>query len=348
MPYQPAWTYGDANGRLTPGVHRIHLADPAEIAAAVNRRHRLTFRSADDFSGDLYAGAPVRVRTYASAQPPPYLNLRTALASAILEPEPGGAGGVPASPEAMCWLWPEQDGDAGKVIVNDAQSAPSAGEVGLFDKLNTTSGWTDAPGAGLTHVRAVHLNELRRVVEMLRRGRWTLPLYLPCGLFSPLPDTPWIGDSVANNGADELRAVGHAVLRAGGAPELGLTNVTARDATAVELTADAACTVEVYRCLRAIDFDADPPTWNEYDPSGPAAWSVPGAGGAADATLLGSIVLAADTPGALTTPALQTAVQAMIDGGEQNFILRRADAGAQTIVVQARLIVEFDLDSPPN
>jgi len=42
------------------------------------------------------------------------------------------------------------------------------------------------------------------------------------------------------------------------------------------------------------------------------------------------------------------ALQAMTDGAEQNFLIRRGDAGPQTVGVAGRLVVEFDLDNPPN
>jgi hypothetical protein len=197
-------------------------------------------------------------------------------------------------------------------------------------------------------VRAAHFNELRAACEYLRRGRWTMPLYLPAGLFSLMPGTPWIGDSIANNGADELRAVGRVYARVDGPPTLGLTGVTVRPATAVEVTADVDCRVELWRCLRPLALAADPPTWNHYDPSAPAAWTDPGGTGAGDAERIGSAELAAGVPARLEGAAVAAAVQAMADGAEQTFLLRRDDTGAETVAVTARLIAEFDLDIPPN
>lgn len=78
-----------------------------------------------------------------------------------------------------------------------------------------------------------------------------------------LPDTPWLGEYIANNGTDELRALSFSILRSGSSPILGLTNVTARLSSELELTADTNCQVEVYHCLRSLDFISDAPTWNE-------------------------------------------------------------------------------------
>jgi len=343
--YAPAWVNGNASGRLEPATHWVRACDAAELAAAINRRRRLTYQLEQDFSSQIGAGLYVREATVASAAAP-FDNLRDGLAEKVLSAPTGTLGGEPPTPAALDWLWPLDDGDEGKRIV---AGEAGAGEVNLFDKLGDTDDWTDpvlAPAASA--VRAVHFNELRQTVEWLRRGHWELPLYLAAGLFSPLPDTPWIGESIANDGTNELRAVGFAILRTDEAPPRGLTNVALRDAGALELTADTDCTVQVHRCLRAIDFVADPPTWNEYDPSASAAWTAPGGAGAGDAVLIGSLALTADTPGALTGSPLAAALQAMIDGAEQNFLIRRSDTGPETVALTGRLLVEFDLNAPPN
>ena len=40
--------------------------------------------------------------------------------------------------------------------------------------------------------------------------------------------------------------------------------------------------------------------------------------------------------------------QAIVDGAEQNFLIRRTDVEWLSVAVTARAVVEFDLDSPPN
>ena len=246
----------------------------------------------------------------------------------------------------MDWLWPVADADEDKILV--ARNA-GPGQVSLLNKLNGTEDWSDpALTAGQDPIRATHFNELRQALEWVRRGRWELPIYLSAGIFSSLPDTPWIGGSIANNGMDELRSIGFVRMRTADTPPLGLTDATVRSSTILELTTDVSCQVEVYHCLRPIDFTDDAPTWNEYDPSASAAWSAPGGTGAGDATYIGTLTLTAGTAGALSGAALVAAVQDMIDGAEQNFLVRRSDTGYETIAVSGRLIVEFELDGPPN
>ncbi len=168
------------------------------------------------------------------------------------------------------------------------------------------------------------------------------------GLFSILPETPWLGEHVANNGANELRSVGFAQLQPGGEATLGLTDVTIRTTSELEITADADCSIEVYHCKRPIDFVGDPPTWNEYDPSASASWDTPGGLGAGDATYIGAMSLAGQTPGALSGAALQSVLQTMVDGGQQNILVRRSDSGSETIFISGRLLVEFTSTARPT
>jgi hypothetical protein len=343
MTYAPTWTNGA--GRLAAAEHFICLSDAAELAAAINRRRLLTYQLEQNFSSDVAAGKYVRAATLAAADAPPFDNLRYNLTANVLNAPTGTLGGWPATPQAMEWLWPIAGDDENKIIV---ASAPGAGEVSLFGKLNEAYGWTDSTlTAGETGVRDVHFNELRQVVEWLSRGRWTLPVYLSGGLFSILPDTPWLIEVVANNGSAEVRSVGFVVLRI--APDgRGLTNVTIRPTSRLELTADVDCAIDIFRCQRAIDFVNDPPTWNSYAPSASGAWGSPGGLGSGDAASIGSIGLIADEPASLTGSGLAAAIQAMIDGAEQNFLFRRSDTGYETVTINATLVVEFDLASPPN
>jgi hypothetical protein len=346
MTYAATWINSNAQGRLDAGVHFIRDDDPSELADAVNRRRRLVYLLGQDFSSQIGPGKGVRAATVATQTPPPFRNLRDNVAEKILSPATGGLGGTPPTPEAMDWLWPIGGGDENKVLV---ASDPDPGEVGLMEKLNGAQDWTDPTvTGGQTAVRAVQFNELRQAIEWIIRGRWRLPVYLAGGIFSLLPNTPWIGDSVANNGTDELRSVGFVVARTADTPPLGLTDLTVRSATRLEIIADTDCQVEVYHCLREIDFVLDPPTWNEYDLSASAAWATPGGTGPGDATYIGSLDLTANVTAQLSNAALTSAVQAMIDGAEQNFLIRRTNTGPETIAASAELVVEFDLDSPPN
>jgi len=346
MIYVPSWQNGNGQGRLQAGEHYVRLSDACELCDAINRRRLLTYQLQQDFSSQISPGKHVRRHELDGASAPPFDNFRDSLDDKILSAPCGTLGGSPPTPEAMHWLWPVAGSDENKVIVS---GTPGGGEVGLFQKLDGTGNWTDpALVAGTTAIRAVHFNELRQVTEWLRRGSWELPVYFAGGLFSVLPDTPWITDAVANNGTNELRAVGYSVIRTGETPDRGLMNLTVRSSSCIRITADADCSVEVYHCLRSIDFVNDPPTWNEYDPSASAAWTTPGGTGSGDAELIGSLDLTADVPAQLSTDELTSAIQAMVDGGEQNFLVRRSDEGSETIAIEAELVVEFDLNGPPN
>ena len=334
------WTNADAQGRLIPAEHWIKLSDAAELASAVNRRRRLIYLAEQDFSSHVAAGRRVRASTLSGLAPPPFESLRQAFTQTLLVPTPGGLGGSPPTPEAMQWLWPVAGPDENKLLV---PRWPAAGEVGLLEQLNPSGDWTDLLDERVD-IRAVHFNELRQAAEWVVRGRWTLPVYFAAGLLSLLPDTPWISDSIANNGADELRSLALVLARSTENPPRGLVDVTVRAATSVEITADTACQVELYHSLRPVDFAFDPSTWNQYDPSAALAWSAGGGAGAGDAVLIGQLQLQAGTPGTISNAALTQCVQAMIDGAEQNFLLRRGDTGQQTIAVSGRLIVEFDMN----
>ena len=181
-----------------------------------------------------------------------------------------------------------------------------------------------------------------------------MPLYFIAGILSILPDTPWLGEGIANNGTDELRNIGYAILRTNHSPPRGLLNVEVRPSSYLELEADRDSTVEVYHCLRAIDFvghypASTPPTWNAYNggtEGGP--WQIPGGLGVDDTTYIGSLSLTAEQPQTLSSAALRSALQNMVDGAELNFLIRRADTGPPTIIVRGAVTIEFDLDSPPN
>lgn len=347
MAYDPEWYYGDINGQLGAGMDTVHLADAQEIADAVNRRRLLTYQSSHDFSSHLYSGAPVRQSTLDFADPPPFQDFRHALVAGVLVPPTGSMGGQPPSPSSMKWLWPVDDGDEDKILVSGL-APPDPGEVGLLDKINGTDHWTDHNLlAGVTGIRAVHLNELRQAVEHVRRGRWEMPIYWTSGLTSVTPDTPWDEGWVSYTSSSELRSVGYAVFR-GGTPLRGLANVTVRPSSYVEVTADIDCTVEVYHCLRPMDHENWPATWNEYNPGTSSAWATPGGTGQGDSVSLGSVALTANTPGQISGTNLVSGFQNIVDGAEQNFLIRRVDMGDDLAAVDARVVIEFDLNTPPN
>jgi len=332
MAYSATWDNGNAQGRLEAGSHYASLSDADELAERVNRRRLLVYQNSQDFSSAVYSGAPVE-----NDLP---TDLRSNMTGTILEPSVGGLGGSPATPADMDWLWPIADADEGKIIVA-GDSGVGAGEVGLLQKLNGTDHWTDSTlTAYETGVRAVHYNELRQAIEWIHRGKWELPIYFAAGIFSVLPDAQWIDEAIANNGSDELRSIGYALFTSSGR---GLVDVTVRSGSSLTITANKDCTVEAHHCLRPLLWASDQPTWNEYQPGPDKSWSTAGGVGAGDSTLIGSVALTAGVPGSISNSALVSVLQAMVDGAETNFLLRRYDTGSETIDISGEVTIEFDL-----
>ena len=333
------WTYGDGDPKRVTAACRVRAIDFAEIAQQVNRRRRLVYLAED---GDLADPYVAHAWVHASAVTALWAPF-TSDPPMLVVPVAGGLGGDPPTPASMRWLWPEADADEDKPISLD--DPPPAGEVNFFAKMNGSdpANWTE-PVVLHQPIRTVHLNELRWAIEHLVRGRWRWPIYPVDGLLSLLPDMPWISDCIANNGTDELRSLGPVLIRSADALPLGLSDVTVRSAR-LELTTDVDCTVEVYRCLRPIDWDpADLPTWNQYDPSANLAWQTPGGLGAADAQYIGQVALTADVPGTISNATLTAAVQAMIDGAPQNWLFRRADPSPHIVGFAVNLEADFDVN----
>ena len=348
MAYQAHWTQADQSGRICPSQHQVRAVDVLELCEAVNRRRQLAYLWQDDFSSQAGAGLPVRWPLLAGQLPPGFTNLRFALHEGLVNATPGLMGGDPPSPARLEWLWPVADADQGKTIVNGFLGAGS-GEVSLFAKLNGGTYWTDPSlAAGLTSIRAVHINEMRQVVEWLRRGRWTLPVYLPCGLLNLQPDMPWLSNALFLQDQVEIRSLGFAIVATTENPPRGLIGVTARDGSAVRVTADCDCAVEIYRCRREVDFYSSLPTWNQYNPGASGSWQTPGALGASDAAFIGTLACLANVPATFSGPTVAAAAQCMIDGQPQNLIFRRGDSGEQLVNFTAELAIEFDLPGPPN
>jgi len=337
-----SWTDGtDGDVTTSDVVRALHFR---EICAAVNRRRLLVYLAEEDFSAVFVDDTWIVPGPIDNSSSP--FDLRQSIDSKILNPVLGGLGGIPPTPSNMDWLWALPDSDENKVIV---ASAPGAGEVSFFAKMNGGSGWTDSTlTAGTTWIRAVHVNELRWGIETLTRGRWEMPIYLSASIFSPLPDDPWVGGAIANNGSAELRAFGFAQMYTSDVPSRGLEEVTVRSSSRIYLTTDANCEVDVYRCKRPISWIANPPTWNKYDPSGGLSWQVAGCGGADDREYIGSMTMVATVENSITGAGVAAALQEIVDGAEQNFMVRRSDTGLETVGITGRLRIEFDLNVPPN
>jgi len=332
------WINGSGDPCRVGTTHFARDDDLNEVAAAINRRRRIVYFTEQDFSGQFEPDEAIEYASLTASE-----QLRPQFATVI------GSffslGGDPPSPTDACWLWPVDDGDENDEIVT---GTPGQGQVNFFAKMNGTNTWTDPTLTAASSVRAAHVNEMRWGIEHLTRGRLELPIYFGAGIFSPLPDTPWLGDAVANSGSHELRSVGFALLRTADSPPRGLVGATVRTSSRLYVEADSDCQVELYRCKRAVDFVADPPTWNRYDPSGEMNWQVAGCGGDDDRELIGGLSLTADEPDYLTGQNIADALQEMVAGAEQNFMIRRGDTGEVTVEVRAWIVVEFDLDVPPS
>jgi hypothetical protein len=60
------------------------------------------------------------------------------------------------------------------------------------------------------------------------------------------------------------------------------------------------------------------------------------------------VVLTAGVPGQISGGNLTAALQNILDGAAQNFLIRRVDIGWVTAAVSSRVVVEFELNAPPN
>ncbi len=308
MAYNPSWSTG-TGGRIVSPNHSIHLVDAEEIGDALDRRRRIAFWSGFDFSADLFAGAYVKGSTFGS--------FRSKIVSDVWGANYGALGGSPPTPLAVDWVWPIDDGDKGTKLTGAF----------VFDKLNGTGSWGSSVAAKAS-IEALDINELRQVIEWTRDGDWELPNYNTAGILSSVPDTPWIGDVIANDGVDELQSVGWAVVHF---DDKGIQNATARSSSIV-VSVDTACTVQVYHVDKYVDFD-NPPSWNSF-------------GGLTGCTSIGSASCSPGSPG--TISGASTALQNMIDGSYQNFLFRRSDTGVETITFSAVFHANFTLDTTPN
>jgi len=364
-PYTPNWSNANVAGLVDSTLYH-RRADLAELADAINRRRLLVIQTPFDYPPVL--NARPYVSQYAiddgldSPNQPPYeyaLAMRNGLVgpgSSILNALPGMDGYLPgpANPISLNWLWPEADGDENKII-RSWQSSPSPTEVGLFNRLNGTTTWTDPTLMPGQFGKAVHVNELRRVVAMLRRGRWTLPIYWRAGMLSDLPDLTWIPDTLGNDGVDELRSVGGVrfhVDRVSGRHGLhGVRALSASLTFTLSFTGSATCEVELRHVLRPVTFlDNDGPSWTYYRRASKLPWAQPGGAGVGDSVAIGgAITVSAGVPVVVNDASLLPAVQAMLDETAPSFfMLRQLDVGKSMVAISnATITVDFELASPP-
>lgn len=148
-------------------------------------------------------------------------------------------------------------------------------------------------------------------------------------IYSYYPDGTMWGESVLNDGQDELRPV---FILSGTLPSSG----TATSASKLYLwhncnNNDGPINIEVYACLRRLEItDEWPlswPSWNCYVKKPPEKpWGTPGGLGPNDAVFVGSLTLPTEwtgSRGVLTGQPLADAINAMISGAcFPAFILR--------------------------
>jgi hypothetical protein len=134
---------------------------------------------------------------------------------------------------------------------------------------------------------------------------------LPCGVFSVLADTPWLGGCIANTGRSELRAVG---MAGSVAPAAG-----------VELTADQDCVVSVDVVARP-RATGESWTWNRLAQT--------------PTSHVGCLVLEPSTPARLEGPSARHPLQTAARHGDLTLIIRRLDTGPDTIAVAASLLTQ--------
>lgn len=352
--------------------NRVEVGDPirlaylTELTQAVNRRMNVLYRNSYDYSA-YTGGGYVRPQIYAgSLLTPPHLRL--AVTERIIANDSAGClGGSPASPTKCEWLWPVAGADYGKPI--SYAVTPPEGKVSIWSYLGSEvpggGGFTDPFLAGQKKfIRAKHINELRQVLEWERYGRWTMPFYMAAGMHSWWPDTPWWGDIVANDGADEVRILGFAYVRLDAAPPYESMNPV-RGISSATVTGgwfdiaadvdgswppnpDVSATIGLYRCTKPVPFEyEDGPSWNNW--CNASAWSTPG--GLGDCELIGSLSVPhshRDWPVFYRLNAGSAAFQAMANGAPNVVLARRMDTGPEAVLVQVRCGIEFELNDPAS
>lgn len=332
MSYDPNWENPSSGQRVVARQNNVMLCDVREFAPAINRRRLLMYLSQGGYYGRSAAGEFIRVDPLVACSPNGDSGIRDGIAS-LIDLQSGMSGVTPSAEWAYNWLWPVADSDENKIIgyQDDGQF------VNIFARLNDGTGLTDS-GAGVgSYIRAAHVNEMRQMIEWLRRGRMLSKIHLPIGIVSMYPDEPWVGGLLGNTGDDELLTIGYANLCDAADPAHGLANVNCLASSRITITAEYNCTVEAYHYTRPIDMSQYDHTWNSLG------------GGLCDAVLLGSATLQAGVAGNVSGQAVSNALNAIASGGgPAYFLLRRSDPSYETMYVQATVTAEFDLNSPPN
>jgi hypothetical protein len=360
--YNPAWSNANSTGLVdSTCFHSRSALD--EIAAAINRRRLLVLQNPFDYASLLnprpFISQYVIDDSLELSPADNAPNFRQAIIQRILGASPGqDIAYMPTNPTSMVWLWPLADADENKTIVTWLGS-PSATQVGLYNRLNGGSTWTDYNldvGALVTQdARAVHVNELRLALEWLRRCRWTMPVYGWYGLVNSMSGTPWMSGIFGADGANDVRAVFGPRLHIehpNGLP-LGLHNVRPLSAS-LSLTSSQSCVVEVRQILRPITIGVNGmASWDFHNNATQSPWAQGGATGPGDSEVVcGPISMTANVPLVLdihNTAGWLTMWQSMLDqNSPPYFLIRRLDTGPTLMnLSNASVTLDFELNSPP-
>jgi hypothetical protein len=137
----------------------------------------------------------------------------------------------------------------------------------------------------------------------------TEPIIFRDGAFSVLPDTPWIGACIANDGHSELRAIGTA---------------DCPGARGLELRADADCVVAVDAIDAREQNARSPRTWNDLLRT--------------PTSHLGCAALSAGQPFELHGESVGRVLAAAANGDVLELAIRRLDHARGTVLVAAQLL----------
>jgi len=349
MSYTTHWTHQDAQGHVNAG-DWIAAADVSELGPAINRRLKIHYNP----GGVWPMSTAVAPGDWAEASP--LIAARSAIEALV----PAGAyflhaGGWGQLSTLTYWLYPEAGADEDKLIVRDSKP-PDAGEVGFFAKLNGGSGWTGSLTGQA--IRAVHVNEPRDAIRLLRRGRFKLRVSDggDAKASRSLPGGLWYPPAVARDDEDEMhswfggRTWLFASDGAGGSFGLRTANVTVRDTSVMRFKpVGSDVKAKLYHCMRNVNTSSF--SWTEYDAAAQLSWSSPGGVGGADSAHLVDLDLTNNTWTEFSGSTLTALLQDMVDASAEPTFMMTPDEetgwGDDPTHIEVELTLDFELDGPP-
>ena len=327
MVYNYSWTTQDSEGKVTAGKDYASRLNLQELATAIKRRLKLCFVNKPDC---------LTVKYISSGDLAQMENLITD----ILD-QPAFTGGLyDSKPFSMRWINPLPDTNSNKLLT----SSISNDRLCIYELVNGRDQFTRALDFE-NKIRALHINELRKVVEILRMGCWQSTVSFMSGIFTDDKDFPFAESVICNNNDLEIRAIGRTALH--DTEGNGLSNVTIRPESSMQFSTSEDCKIAVYRCKRRVDVYLNQPTWNQYNPEENLNWSTPGGLGESDAELIGTGTISGLTPITFSGTIVQQTLQAIANGAPCNFIVKRLDTGSEFINVSGCINAYWEINSPP-